>query len=249
MKSPGGNDLADDRYHNGKKGEGEFIPPSEFSTDLLKFAGSSKIEKADARLISIAGSGRVTGEVRCMDIDCRGSLHVGGSIIANTIRFAGSAEIGGSVSCARAEINGSCKVAGATLVLENMRTSGSVSFGKDLVCGELNSAGLITGESVKAGSVNIDGAGNIHTIVCEKAEINNGRQRSSWLRLKTGPARELRIQSIMAEKEVTLGICEVGELTAGYARLLKSCKVGVLKYREGFDAEDGSVIGRSIKLD
>jgi len=238
-----------DKYFNGKKGEGEFTPPSEFSTDLLKLAGSSKIEKADARLISIAGSCRVTSDVRCMDIDCSGSLHVGGSITANTIRFAGSADVGGSVSCARAVLSGSCNVAGATLVLENMRASGSMSFGKDLECGALNATGHIRGESVKAMSVNIDGAGSIHSIICERAEINSGRQRSSWLRRKKGMTRELKIQTMMAKKEVTLDACEVGELTAGYARLLKGCKVGVLKYRERFDAEDGSVIGRSIKLD
>ncbi len=238
-----------DRYYGGKQEEDSFTPPSEFGTETLKLSGSSDIEKADARLISIAGSCRVTDYARCETFDVSGSLHVGGTVSAHSISFSGSAEIGGGLRCISAETSGSCRINGASMVGDKMHASGSISFEGGLRCGELTAEGHIRMPSLTAELVKIDGAGSIGTVTCAGADINSGRAKNTWLKLMSGRSQELKVETMTVDNAATLGACNIAELTTGSARLIKGCRIGTLRYRDSYDAEDGSTIGNAIKID
>ncbi len=232
--------------------EGAFTPPSGFATETLKLSGSSDIANADARLISIAGSCHVSGDARCEKFDVSGSLRVDGSVTAHTVLFRGSAEIGGNLRCMGADIKGSCSIAGSATASDCFEAQGSVSFGGSLECGELNAAGRLNAQSLRAGHVRIDGGGTIGAVTCTDAVINTGPEnvpllKLIWRRMKTVP--ELKIGTMVAEKNVTIGSCEVGELTTGNASLRKGCRIGVLKYRGTLDIDDDAVVERTVRID
>ena len=94
----------------------------------INIIGAGSVTTGDYENISISGSGRITGPVRCAGLQCSGSVSAQGKIeCAGAARFsgsvrldgaleAGSVAVSGSVSCASVAAQRDVHIAGAARV-------------------------------------------------------------------------------------------------------------------------------------
>jgi cytoskeletal protein CcmA (bactofilin family) len=125
---------------------------------LLKISGTGRV---CAEEISTKGSSRIPGGLRVRNLRSSGSTLVEGDITADSITFSGSAHIEGDLNCNELSKSGSLKVerklnadfarvSGSTKVNEEgiikteLCSSGSISFGGDLVSeGKIRYSGVM----------------------------------------------------------------------------------------------------------
>lgn len=67
----------------------------------ISIAGSGKISGGEYAAVTISGSGRVTGNLRCTEMRCAGSAHTDGDVEGDDVSLAGSVRIGGLLNAER----------------------------------------------------------------------------------------------------------------------------------------------------
>lgn len=99
--------------------------------------------------ISVSGSGKLDGNIRCVGLHCSGSLHGSGYVhCSEDIHVSGSCHVQGAVQAKELKISGSFHV-GEDLTVENdAKVSGSMTCGGSVSCGTLACSG---GVSVRGG--------------------------------------------------------------------------------------------------
>lgn len=66
----------------------------------MKISGSSAMPGGEYRTVSISGSGKVQGSLRCESLRCSGSARVQGDVdCAGKIRCSGSSRVTGDITC------------------------------------------------------------------------------------------------------------------------------------------------------
>ena len=94
--------------------------------------------------ISVSGSGKLDGNVRCTAFSASGSAHCAGALeCAEDVRVSGSAHIDGGVTAASLSVSGSAHIGGDLTVKETVRVAGSVKVDGEIKSGAVHSAGVL----------------------------------------------------------------------------------------------------------
>ena len=76
----------------------------------MKISGSSAMPGGEYRTVSISGSGKVQGSLRCESLRCSGSAKVQGDVdCAGEIRCSGSSRVTGDITCQELGCSGSTR--------------------------------------------------------------------------------------------------------------------------------------------
>ena len=76
----------------------------------MKISGSSAMPGGEYRTVSISGSGKVQGSLRCESLRCSGSARVQGDVdCAGEIRCSGSSRVTGDIACQELGCSGSSR--------------------------------------------------------------------------------------------------------------------------------------------
>jgi cytoskeletal protein CcmA (bactofilin family) len=149
--------------------------------DTVTVAGSGRIEgDVDANLIKTAGSCRIDGDVKTKELKTAGSCRVAGDIKATLMKTAGSCVIEGDVQADELKIAGTQTVEGALRAKEitsagSLRVSEDVEAEKFLSRGGFEIGGLLSAEEVKIEL----GGGKVSEIGGTRIEVRR-RGRSFW---------------------------------------------------------------------
>lgn len=109
----------------------------------MKISGCSTMPGGDYGLVSISGSGKIKGNVKCDRLSCSGSAKVEGDVIAGDVGCSGSVKIEGSlVSREQFSASGSFRCTGAVQT-ELLKCSGSFEAAGPVSGGELRISGSI----------------------------------------------------------------------------------------------------------
>ncbi|MBQ7387220.1 MAG: hypothetical protein IJW03_03540 [Clostridia bacterium] len=128
--------------------------------------------------ISVSGSGKLDGNVRCIGLHCSGSVRGAGSVdCSEDISVSGSCHIEKCASAKSVKASGSMRVGGDLTAGEEIKASGSLDCGGSLKCAMLKCSGSTeVGGEIEADEVHISGK-----IVCtgllnaEKIDISFGK--------------------------------------------------------------------------
>ena len=75
----------------------------------ISIAGSGKISGGEYAAVTISGSGRVTGNLRCTEMRCAGSAHTEGDVAcAGVVKCAGSFRCGGNMQAGELHVSRMC---------------------------------------------------------------------------------------------------------------------------------------------
>ena len=138
----------------------------------IRISGSGAVTPGEYDAVTVSGSCRIEGPVRCEKLLCSGSVHAQGDItctgdarVSGSMRMdgvlqAGSAEISGSFHGGELHTQGKTLLSGAATLTGGIsggevRISGSTKLGGDLegetvrIAGVLRTPGLVNGETVE----------------------------------------------------------------------------------------------------
>ncbi|HEY8891297.1 MAG TPA: polymer-forming cytoskeletal protein [Clostridium sp.] len=236
----------------------------------LKISGSGSSGGGKYNNVIISGSGKISGDLECIDFKTSGSSKVIGNLKAESIKISGSAKIEGDVEVKDIKISGSSHVMGnvksqcmkingsmhidGSLYGEDVSVSGSVSIGENCEAESFNASGdfKIQG-SLNAGQVNIKLGGNctVKEIAGEHIEIRVRPIDNSIFRKvidKIFNSRgELNTELIEGDdiyiQNTNVKIVRGNNITIG-----TGCNVGLLEYKGEINVSDESIVTNQNKI-
>lgn len=126
----------------------------------MNISGSGSIAAGEYNeKISVSGSGRLNGDIRCVALSCSGAVKGLGSITCTeSLSTSGGCHFEKDVHAKRISVSGSCKVGGDIVAEEAVKTSGSLACDGRLTCATLASSGsLSVGGDIEAEEVRTSG--------------------------------------------------------------------------------------------
>lgn len=124
----------------------------------LKISGSGSSGGGEFNNVRISGSGKVDGNVRCIDFSTSGSCKIQGNLEAETIKTSGSANIGGNVKANEIRTSGSIHVQGDATA-DEFKCSGSSNVDGNLQGKEISISGSIkVGNNVSGDKMKFSGS-------------------------------------------------------------------------------------------
>ena len=143
----------------------------------MNISGSGNIPAGVYERISISGSGKLHGIVRCESFSTSGSSSGENIECSENFKISGSSHFSGNVSAENISVSGSFSCGGNIICKEKAVFSGSAKCGEDIKCDELRISGTFkVGNDVEAEKVKISGVINCEGLInAEDIEIKFDR--------------------------------------------------------------------------
>lgn len=128
--------------------------------DKLSFFGRGSLDAGTYGEISIAGSGKITGDIICEKLDASGSIHGDGNIdCTGSVSSSGSFRCLGNLKSKSFDGSGSADIHGNIEISDEFDCSGTVHVGGNFAGGQMDCSGSVqVGGSITSGSVDISGS-------------------------------------------------------------------------------------------
>ena len=209
----------------------------------MRIAGKGTVPAGEYDKVSISGSGRLFGEVRCNNFSASGSTK------------------GESVTCAEGfKVSGSSSFSG-TVKAQNIRAAGSFSCDGDLIAGEqLHASGsLRVGGDLQAASVRIAGELECNGALCAKEaelqadkpmrldSITGGSIRTRRKPISIFFKRRVSVTTAIEGDELDLEYAIAPRVTGHTVIIGKGCKIDLVQYRDEIKISPKSIVGKVEK--
>jgi cytoskeletal protein CcmA (bactofilin family) len=210
----------------------------------MRIAGSGTIPAGEYDKVSISGSGRLFGEVRCNNFSASGSTK------------------GESVTCAEGfKVSGSSSFSG-TVKAQNIRAAGSFSCGGDLIAEEqIHASGsLRVGGDLQAASVRIAGELECNGALCAKEaelqadkpmrldSITGGNVRTRRKLISIFRKRRVSVTTAIEGDELDLQFVSAPRVTGGTVIIGKGCRIDLVQYRNELKISPKATVRKVEKI-
>lgn len=215
-----------------------------------KFSGAGTIPGGEYENISVSGSSRLSGDVRChsfrasgalggkCNIVCSGEFHssgstsLDGSITAGSLAANGAFK-SGSISAGKLKINGSCRV------------DGDIEADSVALCGGVSCSGLVNADTVEIqlrGSSRIESMGGGEILVSTNAE----NSKKSFFSRRCGYMLEVE-ESIEADNiRLENVVCPV--VTGRCVIIGDGCSIKQVQYSDSVEISPNAKVGSCTRL-
>lgn len=124
----------------------------------MKISGSGHIAAGEYENISVSGSAKLGGFIRCLSLHCSGSAHCEGDLEAQkNVKVSGSAHFDQNVSAQDIGISGSAVIDGNCTSTKDMQISGSMRCGGDIKGNIIHISGSIRVTNMEGEDIHISG--------------------------------------------------------------------------------------------
>jgi cytoskeletal protein CcmA (bactofilin family) len=236
----------------------------------IKISGSGTSGGGKYNEVSISGSGKINGDLECIDFKTSGSSKVIGNLKAETIKVSGSARIEGNVEAEEMKVSGSShvtgeiksqilKISGSThidgnLYGEEVSISGSVHIGKncEVECFKVSGSFKIQG-LLNAGEVNIKLGGNcsVNEIGGEHIDIRVSPINSSFFKKvidKMFNSRGELTTELIEGDEIYLENTNVKIVRGNHITIGEGCNIGLIEYSGEINVSSASIVKEQKKI-
>ena len=236
----------------------------------IKINGSGSSGGGKYNSVSINGSGKINGDLECVEFKTNGSSKVAGNLKAESIKISGSAKIEGDVEVGDINISGSShivgnvksksiKISGSThiegsLYGEEVSVAGSVNIGKncETECFKASGGFKIQG-SLNAGQVNIKLGGKciVKEIGGENIEIKINFFENSLVRKvidKMFNSRSELTTELIEGDDIYIQNTNVKIVRGDNITVGEGCNIGLLEYKGEINISDASVVKEVNKI-
>ncbi len=243
----------------------------------MKISGSGQLPAGEYEGVSISGSGKCLGNVKCVsfrasgsarcegDITCTegftasGSAHIHGDISANTVRCAGSFHAERNVTAHEsAHFSGSCHIEGNCVSQGKIDASGSFSVEHDIeaeyadICGVIKCGGLINAEEL---FMKLEHRSRVHSIGGSVIDIRihkNARSFSSLFgRKKQSGSAEvvLDVEEGIEGDSIYLEGVRTASVVGRSIVISAGCEIDIVRYSESIEIDDCAAVGSYEKVE
>jgi cytoskeletal protein CcmA (bactofilin family) len=210
----------------------------------MRIAGSGTIPAGEYDKVSISGSGRLFGEVRCNNFSASGSTK------------------GESVTCAEGfKVSGSSSFSG-TVKAQNIRAAGSFSCDGDLIAQEqLHASGsLRVGGDLQAASVRIAGELECNGALCAKEaelqadkpmrldSITGGNVRTRRKLISIFRKRRVSVTTAIEGDALDLEYLTTPRVTGQSVIIGKGCEIDLVQYRDELKISPKATVRKVEKI-
>ena len=124
----------------------------------MKISGSGHIAAGEYENISVSGSAKLGGYIRCLSLHCSGSAHCEGDLEAQkNVKVSGSVHFDQNVSAQDIGISGSAVIDGNCTSTKDMQISGSMRCGGDIKGNIIHISGSIRVTNMEGEDIHISG--------------------------------------------------------------------------------------------
>jgi cytoskeletal protein CcmA (bactofilin family) len=236
----------------------------------IKISGSGSAGGGKYNEVIISGSGKINGDIECVEFKTSGSSKVIGNLKAETIKISGSARIEGNVEAKEMKVSGSTHVIGE-VKSEILKVSGSTHIEGSLYGEEIGIMGSVhidkncEAESFKAsGSFKIQGLLNAEQVkiiiggYCSVQEIGGEN-----IEVRLNPVDSFFIKKIIdkvfnSKGELTTELIEGNEiyLENTNAKIVRGnnvtigegCNIGLIEYSGEINISSESIVKEQKKI-
>ncbi len=243
----------------------------------MNISGSGSIAAGDYNeKVSISGSGRIDGNLRCVAFSCSGSakssgyiacsddVHISGSckvekdMSAKSIHVSGAASVGGSITVQDdLKISGGAKCRG-DIKCAVLRCSGSVDIGGEVeaeearISGRITCSGLLNAEKV---DISLDGSGSkVGAIGGSEIKIYSGKSKNSVSRMPllakiVGAASgSLTVDECIEGDIVAIECVSSPKVVGRIVAIGQGCDVELVQYSEEIEISPDAKVARQEKI-
>jgi cytoskeletal protein CcmA (bactofilin family) len=219
--------------------------------DTVTVAGSGRIEgDVDANLIKAEGSCRIDGDVKAKELKIAGSCRVCGEMRAERMKIAGSCTIAGDVHADEVNIAGTQTIEGS-LKAKEIASAGSLTVAHDVEaekfssCGGFEIGGLLSAEEVKIEL----GGGKVTEIGGARIEVR--RRRRAFLYAYGWVERRglgyLEADAIEGD-EIFLEHTKARVVRGKKIQIGEGCEIETVEYSESIEIAPGAQVKEHVKV-
>ena len=209
----------------------------------MRIAGRGTVPAGEYDKVSISGSGRLFGEVRCNNFSASGTSK------------------GESITCAeRFKVSGASSFSG-TVKAKDVRTAGSFSCGTLVAEAQLSASGsLRVGGDLQGASVRIAGELECNGALCAKEaelqadkpmrldSITGGNVRTRRKLISIFRKRRVSVTTAIEGDALDLQFVSAPRVTGGTVIIGKGCRIDLVQYREKVEIAPEAQIGKVEKI-
>lgn len=241
----------------------------------MNIAGSGVIPAGEFNeKITVSGSARFSGRVRCPALSIAGSASGTGSIdCTGEVRTAGSVYLNGTITAQELHISGAFRLEDAC-VLQLLKSAGAAHFHKTLKAAQVHAAGhLDVQEGIEAeemtlregvlqcgGLLNAEhirlelvrGPSKAESIGCGSISVRNAGKRKLGRLLSLFTNRSagwLEVTEGIEGEELRLEATRAPLVVGDHVSIGKDCVIGLVQYRETVEIHPEARVDRTEKID
>ena len=239
----------------------------------LNINGSGSYPGGDFDKVSISGSGKITGDIRCEKFITSGSSKIEGNIACGELKINGSSKIMGQIDGEHMQINGSCKitegVCGGNLVIcgsgsidgsvkvNKLEIYGSASIGKDIeaeevwIIGGMKHHGFINAERVVIDAKSSGGHMQFNEIGASFVSINKGSEERLWHKIVgLFTMRYSKVKGNIIEADtIKLMEAEIEVLRGDIIEVGPECEIELIEYTGTLKIDETAKVGQIKKIE
>lgn len=236
----------------------------------IRISGSGTAGGGVYNEVIISGSGKINGNLECVDFKTSGSSKVIGDLKAGTIKISGSARIEGNVEAEEMKVSGSAHVIGQ-VKCQSIKINGSTHIGGNLYAEEVTIAGSAhidkncEAECFKAsGSFKIDGllnAGEVNIRIggnCNVQEIGGEHIEIRVSPLDNSFFKKVIDRMFNSKGELTTTLIEGDEIylqntnakivRGNHITIGEGCSIGLVEYSGEIIVSSDSIVGEQKQI-
>lgn len=243
----------------------------------MKISGSGHIPAGEYNEeVSISGSGKIDGNLRCLALSCSGSVRGAGEIeCTEDVKVSGSGHFEKSIRAKNVAVSGSARIEGNITAENTLRVSGSVRCGGDLKSAEVVcSGGVEVGGGIEAESfrssgrivcggllnaekidISLDGVGSrIGSIGGSDVKIYCERTAKKITRLPLfsklvgGVGGTLTVDELIEGDTVAIECVRVPKVVGRIVAIGADCEIDLVQYSEEIEIHPDAKIGTCEKI-
>lgn len=243
----------------------------------MNISGSGSISAGEYNdRISVSGSGKLDGNVRCVGLHCSGSLHGSGYVhCLEDIHVSGSCHVQGAVQAKELKISGSFHV-GEELTVENVaKVSGSMTCEGSVSCGTMDCSGGVSvrggieGEDVRisgkldcggllnAEKIDLSSHGHVGSIGGSEIRIHDEewRKKTKINRMPllsslvgAGHNGRMTVDELIEGDVVALEYVTVPKVVGRVVAIGEGCEIDLVQYSEAIEIHPKAKVGKQEKV-
>lgn len=240
----------------------------------MKISGSGTVASGEYENVSISGSGRMQGFIRCNNFSASGSASGERIECADMLKVSGSSSFSEDVKSRKISVSGSFSCGGRIAVDEAISCSGSLKCKQSIKCdtlsvsGGISVAGDIEAETVKiSGTLNCGGLVNAENITIKfsrgmeigsiggsKIVIYKESNAKNRIRLPLlssfikGSGDAVCVKNSIEGDEIAIENVVTPEVTGRIVAIGDGCEIDLVQYSDQVEISPKAKVGKTEKI-
>ena len=222
----------------------------------MRIAGSGTIPAGEYDKVSISGSGRLYGKVRCVSFSASGSSKGEDIECAEMFKISGSSAFAGEIRAKRICVSGSLKVGAGKMDKAEQKSRESGIKGEELsVSGSLKVEGDVEAVNAKiVGGLHCDAVIKAENLVLQADKVMNvggviGKKVfAKRKKISIFHKRRVMVSNAIEGDELHLEYVTCPRVTGRAVYIGKGCTIDLVQYTEKIEAHKKTKVGKAEKI-